>query len=129
MVRYWKDIFEYAQPDTASLKRKAKESATREKKKGRELEPVKVSGRDIVKSWWGKAWCKNLEKYADFSSRLERGKRYVRTGTVVDLKIDKGKVMARVQGRRKAPYKVQIRISPLSEIRCQEIIGEERLCY
>ena len=124
MVRYWKDILEYEQPDAASLKKKAKESAEREKKKGKILEPVKVSGRQIVQSWWGKAWCDNLERYADYASRLERGKRYVRTGTVVDLKINKGKVTARVQGRRRAPYKVSVRISPLSEQRCQEIIAE-----
>ena len=43
---------------------------------------------------------------------------------MVDLKIRKGKVMARVQGRRKAPYKIEIRISPLSEERCQYAIGQ-----
>jgi uncharacterized Zn finger protein len=31
--------------------------------------------------------------------------------------------LAKVQGRRKPPYKVEIRISPLSEARCQQIIG------
>ena len=75
-----------------------------------------------MKSWWGQAWCDNLERYADYESRLERGKRYVRTGAVVDLKIQKGKVLARVQGRRKTPYKIEIRISPLSEERCQRAI-------
>ena len=83
-----------------------------------------IQGRTIVKSWWGQAWCDNLEKYADFESRLDRGKRYVRTGAVVDLKIQKGKVLARVQGRRKTPYKVEIRISPLSEERCQYAIQQ-----
>ena len=86
------------------------------------LQPVVLKGRKIVNSWWGQAWCDNLEKYADYESRLERGKRYVRTGAVVDLKIQKGKVLARVQGRRKTPYKVEIRISPLSEERCQTAI-------
>ena len=86
------------------------------------MEPVVIQGRSIAKSWWGQAWCDNLERYADFESRLERGKRYVRTGAVVDLKIQKGKVLARVQGRRKSPYKVEIRISPLTEARCQRAI-------
>lgn len=72
--------------------------------------------------YWGKAWCENLERYVDYESRLERGKRYVRTGAVVDLQIQKGKISARVQGRRKMPYKAEIRISPLSEERCQNII-------
>lgn len=96
----------------------------KEKEKGKQLEPVVIQGRTIVKSWWGQAWCDNLERYADFESRLDRGKRYVRTGAVVDLKIQKGKVLARVQGRRKTPYKVEIKISPLSEERCQYAIRQ-----
>ena len=63
----------------------------------------------------------HLEKYADYASRLDRGKRYVRTGTVVDLQIKTGKIEARVQGRRKTPYKVEIRISPLNQAHCQGI--------
>ena len=39
------------------------------------------------------------------------------------MQIQKGKINARVQGRRKTPYKVEIRISPLSEERCQNIIA------
>ena len=50
-------------------------------------------------------------------------RRYFRSGTVVDLKIRGGRVEARVQGSRKVPYKVDIRISPLSEEKCQEIIA------
>ena len=93
-------------------------------KKGKVLKPVVIQGRSIANSWWGQAWCANLERYADFESRLERGKRYVKTGAVIDLKIGKGKILAKVQGSRKTPYKAEIRISPLSEERCQEIIGQ-----
>lgn len=75
-----------------------------------------------MNSWWGKAWCDNLERYADYESRFDRGKRYVRTGAVIDLKIQKGKNLSRVQGTRKTPYKVAIRISLLSEEKCQAII-------
>lgn len=42
---------------------------------------------------------------------------------MIDLKIQKGKILARVQGTRKTPYKVEIRISPLSEEKCQSIIA------
>lgn len=45
----------------------------------------------------------------------------MRTGAVVDLQINKGKILARVQGTRKTPYKVEIRISPLSEQRIEQI--------
>ncbi len=123
MSRYWNAEETYSQPTDSSLKQNASASKKRAKAKGQVLEPVKVEGRAIAKTWWGVAWCENLEKYADYESRLDRGKRYVRTGAVIDLKIQKGKIQARVQGRRKTPYKIEIRISPLSERRCQRIIS------
>ena len=121
MSRYWNTV-SYSQPDTGQLRRNSEATRKKEAKKGNVLEPVTVQGRNIVKSWWGKAWCSNLEQYADYESRLDRGKRYVRTGAVLDLKIQKGKILARVQGTRKTPYKIEIRISPLSEEKCQNII-------
>lgn len=119
---YW-NTGDYRQPDMAQLTGNAKRTIQKEKSKGKILEPVEVKGRTIVRSWWGQAWCDNLERYADYESRLDRGKRYVRTGAVVDLRIQKGRVQARVQGRRKTPYKIEIRISPLSEERCQQVIA------
>ncbi len=121
MGRYWDEIH-YSQPSADSLRRNAAETVRKEREKGRALEPVHIQGREIAKNWWGKSWCENLERYADYESRLERGKRYERTGAVVDLRLQKGRVSARVQGSRKTPYKVEIRISPLSEEHCQEII-------
>ena len=115
MSRYWNEIPQYSQPGAEELRRKSAETKKKEKAKGKLLEPVVIQGRQIVRSWWGKAWCENLERYADYESRLDRGKRYVRTGAVIDLKIKKGKILARVQGTRKTPYKTEIRISPLSE--------------
>lgn len=123
MSKYWGDIPQYSQPNAAELKKKSAASRKKEKAKGKILEPVIINGRAIVNKWWGKAWCDNLERYADYESRLDRGKRYVRTGAVIDLKIQKGKILARVQGTRKTPYKVEIRISPLSEEKCQSIIA------
>ena len=121
MSKYW-DTMAYGQPTATEIQRNAAESKKKEKKKGNKLEPVTVQGRNIVQNWWGRAWCENLEQYADYESRLDRGKRYVRAGAVLDLKIQKGKILARVQGTRKVPYKVEIRISPLSEDKCQSII-------
>ena len=123
MSQYWDGEF-YNQPTASELKRKAEASRKNAEKKGNVLEPVVIQGRSIASSWWGRAWCANLEQYADFESRLGRGKRYVKTGAVIDLKIEKGRIRARVQGSRKTPYKVEIRISPLSEERCQAIIGK-----
>lgn len=125
MGRYWNAYTSFSQPAVEVLRRKAQESVRDAQKKGRDYEPVipHRGSRQICESWWGQAWCANLEKYADYASRLERGRRYFRSGTVVDLKIRGGRVEARVQGSRKVPYKVDIRISPLSEEKCQEIIA------
>ena len=100
MKKYWGEMPYYEQPTTGEIKRRSSETKKREKAKGKVLEPVVIQGRNIVKNWWGMAWCNNLEQYADYSSRIDRGKRYVRTGAVIDLKIEKGKVSAKVQGKR-----------------------------
>lgn len=121
MAQYWNTGY-YKQTTEAEIKSKAQATKQKERKKGKTLAPVIVTGRTIAKNWWGKAWCENLERYADYENRIDRGKRYVRSGAIIDLQIEKGKVLARVQGRRKTPYKVEIRISPLSEEKCQNII-------
>ena len=118
--RYWNEM-NFPQPTDRELKENAKATAQKAAKKGKELHPVIITGRQITKSWWGNAWCSNLERYADFDNRLPRGKRYVKTGSVIDLDIAKGKILARVQGTRITPYKVEIRISPLSEQQIQTI--------
>lgn len=121
MSRYWNES-NFSQPTVAELRRNTIASQKKAKTKGQRLEPVVIQGRTIAKSWWGQAWCRNLERYADYDSRLERGKRYVRSGAVLDLKMQKGKILAKVQGTRKTPYKVEIRINPLSEEKCQAIL-------
>lgn len=122
MAKYWTASMQYSQMSVEELQRKAQASVNNAKNKGKEMHPIIVEGRQIAKSWWGMAWCKNIEQYADYASRIERGKRYVRSGAVVDLQIVKGKVKARVQGTRKTPYKVEINISPLKEEVCEDII-------
>lgn len=120
MARYWNDM-SYSQPTEEKLKENAKQTAEKAAAKGKMLHPIVITSRQIAKSWWGKSWCENLERYADYETRLSRGRRYVRTGAVVDLQINKGKILARVQGTRKTPYKVEIRISPLSKQRIESI--------
>ena len=121
MAGYWNTKY-YSQPTAQELKDNAEVSKAKAKRKGVIYDPVIIEGRTICRSWWGVAWCENLERYADYASRIERGRRYVRNGSVIDLQISRGKVTARVQGTRKAPYKIEIRISPLSEEKCQAIM-------
>ena len=87
------------------------------KKKTEEIrEPIIIESRIISSSWWGKAWCDNIDNYADFDNRLPRGRNYVRSGCVVDLKIEYGVIRALVQGSRPKPYKININITPFTEM-------------
>ena len=92
--------------------RKAKAAKMRKKlqQDGRKLEPVDIDGRKIAKTFWGKAWCDNIESYQDYAYRLDRGRSYVRSGAVLDLQIGKGNVEALVAGSDREPYRVRIRI-------------------
>jgi uncharacterized Zn finger protein len=79
--------------------------------KGQPISPVQLDGRKIASTFWGKAWCENLEAYSDFASRLPRGRTYVRNGSVVDLQINPGSITALVSGSEL--YRVKISIKPL----------------
>lgn len=79
---------------------------------GKKLTPVVLEGRTIAKTFWGKAWCDNLERYQDFAYRLDRGRSYVRSGSVIDLAIAAGKVSATVSGSEL--YAVTIAIDALA---------------
>ena len=56
----------------AKRRRQAQKEVQKLKKKGQPIAPVVVEGRIIAQSFWGKAWCTNLERYSDFASRLPR---------------------------------------------------------
>ena len=97
----------------AERRRKAAAAAKKMSKKGRPLAPVNLATKKIATTFWGKAWCDNLEAYSDFSNRLPRGRSYVRNGSVIDLQITAGKVEALVQGS--SLYKIAIGFKPLAQ--------------
>ena len=88
-------------------------------KKGHPVSPVVVEGRTIVKTFWGKAWCENLERYSDFANRLPRGRTYVRNGSVIDLQIAPGQIKALVSGSE--IYEVAVTVAPVAKARWQSI--------
>ena len=51
-----------ASPTTASLT----------KRLGRAPAPVHGEGRKLAKTFWGRAWCQNLERYHDFKTSHAR---------------------------------------------------------
>jgi uncharacterized Zn finger protein len=113
----WSDVDYYYDGNpyvsvTARRARAALELAELEKE-GRRVSPVAVEGRKIASTFWGEAWCANLERYSDYANRLPRGRSYVRNGSVVDLQIAAGSVMALVSGSRM--YEVRVSITPVSQ--------------
>jgi uncharacterized Zn finger protein len=108
----------------AEKKRRAAAAVEKLKKKDSKVWPVVVSGRTIAATWWGKAWCSNLESYADYSNRIDRGRIYVRHGAVLDLQIKQGKVTALVQGSSSRPYRIEVTVAPLSNEMWQAVIKE-----
>jgi uncharacterized Zn finger protein len=97
----------------SAAERRAKAAKATQKlaKKGLVLQPVRIEGKKIAKTFWGKAWCSNLESYSDYENRLPRGRTYVRNGSVCHLEIDAGTIRAKVAGSRL--YDVTISIKAL----------------
>jgi len=105
----------------AERRRRAAQKIAKMKKAGQDVSPVEIVGRKITETFWGGAWCKNLEAYSDYSNRLPRGRTYVRNGSVLDLQIEAGRVRALVSGTDL--YTVNIKIKPLPEKSWEEIKG------
>lgn len=103
----------------AERKRKAAAEMAKLRKKGHPVAPVVLRGRTIASTFWGKAWCENLEAYRDYDNRLPRGRTYVRNGSVVDLQIAAGEINARVSGS--SLYKVKVDIVAVPGARWKSI--------
>jgi len=106
----------------AERRRKAVREMEKLKKKGHPVSPVVIEGRAIAKTFWGKAWCDNLERYSDFANRLPRGRTYARNGSVVDLQIGGGEVKALVSGSE--IYKVAVKVTPVSKARWRSLCSD-----
>ena len=90
-------------------------------KRGGKVSPVEIAGRKIATTFWGEAWCTNLEAYSDFANRLPRGRTYARNGSVVDLEIEAGRVRSYVAGSEL--YTVDVWIKHLSKKRWGNVKG------
>lgn len=84
-------------------------------KKKRDVNPVVLQGNKLARTWWGKAWNENLERYADYENRIGRGRSYARHGAVLDLQVREGEIAALVQGSRAKPYEITITIKKLNK--------------
>jgi len=105
----------------AERRAKAERKQKKLRAAGRDVKPVRITGA-IAKSFWGKAWCANLEAYSDYSNRLPRGRMYARNGSILDLQIAKGRIDALVSGSRL--YTVALQITPVEAKRWSRIRSE-----
>ncbi len=106
----WND-YPPARLSVGTLQAYAHSEIKRRRKAGEDLEPVVIEGRTIARSFWGQAWCTNLERYVDYANRLPRGRSYARNGAIIDLKIQQGGASALVQGN--STYAVTVSIKGL----------------
>jgi uncharacterized Zn finger protein len=107
----WYHEFKPYVPVATRRARAAAYAAKLAKKEKRQLAPITIAGRAIATTYWGQAWCQNLERYSDFENRLPRGRTYARNGSVIDLQIKSGTVRALVSGS--SVYRVTIGIRKL----------------
>jgi uncharacterized Zn finger protein len=108
----WSDGGWFPYVPVAERRKMAAREMEKLRKKGHPVAPVTLEGRTIVKTFWGKAWCDNLESYRDYENRLPRGRTYVRNGAVIDLQISALEVKALVSGS--SIYKVAVTIKALA---------------
>lgn len=106
----------------AQRRRKARKAVEKSRKNGEAFLPVTLTGHAITRTFWGKAWCTNLERYSDYANRLPRGRSYVRAGAVVDLRIGAGEIAARVSGS--SLYKTTVTVSALPKARWQALAAD-----
>src|SRR5579862_9400964 len=79
-------------------------------------------GTRFATSWWGQRWLQTLQGFG-WDNRLQRGRSYARNGQVVDLALGPGGVTAGVQGSRPKPYRVSIKLRPLTGTQWDEAVN------
>lgn len=81
--------------------------------RGVNVQPIELRGRAIARGFWARHWCAHLESFADYESRLPRGRPYLRAGAVCHLEMKAGRVDAMVVGS--ALQRVAVRVAALDE--------------
>lgn len=111
----------YEYVPVAKKRQNAQKALEKLRKKRPDIRPVTIDGKKVAKTWWGTAWIKNLESYADYPNRISRGRAYVKNGFVLDLQISSGSVTAIVAGSGSNPYTIEITIDALSKAKWSRI--------
>ncbi|MHB2037459.1 MAG: SWIM zinc finger family protein, partial [Nitrososphaerales archaeon] len=94
-------------------------STPRKVKGGGGIKARNLHGK-IGSTWWSERWIQTLDSFG-WTNRLERGRRYARMGQVIDFKLAKGSVEARVQGSMPKPYSVEISVGQIPDSKWMKI--------
>ena len=103
-------------------KDKLQREIAKRQKKGEHFEVLAApaGSKKLSSTFWGQAWCRHLESYQQYESRLPRGRSYLRQGKVYNLEITPGNLSAIVAGSEL--YRTRIHIQPLPSKQWQAIV-------
>jgi hypothetical protein len=68
----------------------------------------------MASTWWSKRFTAVLESFG-LGTRMQRGRRYARSGQVLSIDVTPGLLVAQIQGSRRTPYMASIRAAPVPE--------------
>lgn len=108
--------------DVEEQKKRLQREIAKRKKRGEKFVvlPAPAGQKKLSTTFWGQAWCRNLESYQSYESRLPRGRSYLRQGKVYNLEIEPGKLSAVVAGSEL--YDTKVIIQPLPKKQWQQIV-------
>ncbi len=108
--------------DIKEQKKRLEREIAKRVKRGERFEVLSApeGQKKLCTTFWGQAWCRNLESYQLYESRLPRGRSYLRQGKVYNLEITPGKLNAVVAGSEL--YDTSVSIKPLPDQQWQEIV-------
>lgn len=108
--------------DVEEAKERVQREIAKRVRRGERFEALAAPAgkKNLCATFWGQAWCRNLETYQQYESRLPRGRSYLRQGNVYNLAIEPGVVSAVVAGSEL--YDTTVRIQPLPAAAWAEIV-------
>lgn len=84
---------------------------------------IRLQARRSERSWWSKRWLAALEAMG-IGDRIERGLDYARSGQVLTLDVAGGVVRATIQGTRRTPYELELRVEVLQQLTWLAVVRE-----
>jgi uncharacterized Zn finger protein len=74
----------------------------------------------MAEQWWSKRFVEVLDTYG-LGTRMQRGKRYARSGQLLSFEVQPGELLAEVQGSRRTPYRVTVHAPVTSDAQWAEV--------